>query len=242
MKLKLILLIFVFVALLASGVAAKDTPVVTRVDPAEMPEITPMATSQMVGNLNPAYWRISGWVVGGEEYKYLFNPVEQLNCPEGFQLTQVHMVLDFDDTMTYPITFPVWVDLEDALWDPTLGCWVPGIEDCRSVTYTVTIDVPGTYDIGLPIDCQCAYMTDPRGMPYWYMLSFHFPEPFTANLITDNFPVPCYSWNNWGSGWYDLVGQGGFPGGILMWGDVVCCLDPVTVEEKSWGDIKSLFR
>ena len=222
---------------------AKETPTVTPVDPADMPVRTAMpGTAFQVGNLNPAHWRLTGWFTGAEEYKYLFNPVEQLNCPSGFQLTTVHMLLDFDDTMNYPIDFPVWVDLEDALWDGQRQCWVPGIEDCRSDIYTVTIDAPGTYDIAIPINCECAYMFDPTGMPYWYLLSMHFPELFTANLITDNFSVPCYSWNNWGAGWFDLVAEGELPGGIIMWGDVVCCDDPVAVEKRSWGDIKSLFR
>jgi len=240
---KLLLFLLVLVVLMASAAIAKDTITITPIDPADVPVRTlSPANGQLVGNLNPGAWRISGWFTGAEEYKYLFNPVEQLNCPAGFMLTTVHMVLDFDINMTYPIVFPVWVDLEDAWWDDALQCWVPGEEDCRSDIFTVTIDAPGTYDIGIQINCECAYMFDPLGMPYWYMLSMHFPELFTANLITDDFPVPCYSWNNWGSGWYDLVVDAGFPGGILMWGDVLCCDDPVAVEETSWGDIKSLFR
>ena len=243
MKHKLLLLLLVFVVLMGSAATARETPVITPVDPADIPvrTLNPNPAAGVVGNLNPGFWRVSGWFTGAEEYKYLFNPVEQLACPAGFQLTTVHMLLDFDDTMNYPITFPVWVDLEDALWDDVLQCWVPGIEDCRSDVFTVTIDVPGTYDIAIPINCECAYMTDPTGAPYWYMLSFHFPELFTANLITDDFPMPCYSWNNWGAGWVDLFTQG-FPGGVVMWGDVDCCTDPVAIEERSWGDIKSLFR
>jgi hypothetical protein len=38
------------------------------------------------------------------------------------------------------------------------------------------------------------------------------------------------------------VGDAGFPGNILMWGDVVCCEDPVATESRSWGAIKSLYR
>ncbi|MEN8008384.1 MAG: hypothetical protein ABFS42_15350 [Candidatus Krumholzibacteriota bacterium] len=243
MKHKLLLLVLVCFAVTGATAVAKDAPTITQIDPAEIPARTMMSgTTGLVGNLNPGYWRISGWFTGAEEYKFLFNPVEQLDCPAGFQLEQVHMLLDFDDTMNYPITFEVWCDLEDAWWDNVLQCWIPGEEDCRSDTYAVTIDVPGTYDIGIPITCECAYMTDPTGAPYWYMLSMHFPNLFAANLITDDFPVPCYSWNNWGSGWVDLVATSGFPGGIVMWGDVICCSDPVAIEERSWGDIKSLFR
>ena len=242
MKHILLLFLLVFVVLIGSSAMAKETPTITPVDPADLPAgaLMPGQTG-VVGNLNTGSWRISGWFTGAEEYKYLFNPVEQLNCPFGFLLETVHMVLDFDVNMTYPIDFDVWVDLEDALWDDILQCWVPGIEDCRSDTYSVTIDAPGMYDIAIPINCECAYMVDPIGRPYWYMLSMHFPNLFAANLITDDFPILCTSWNNWGAGWYDLVGQG-FPGNILMWGDVDCCENPIGVDENSWGGIKSLFR
>lgn len=235
--------LFGIVVLLGATAAAKDAPIVTPVDPGEIPfGLQGGQQTGIVGNLNSPYYRLTGWFTGAEEYKYLFCPAEQLNCPYGFLLENVHMVLDFTEDMIFPITFTVWIDLEDALWDPARGCWVPGIEDCRSDTHTVTIDEPGMYDISLPIDCACAYLFDPPGAPYWYLLSMHFPELFTANLITDNLPTNCTSWNDWGSGWFDLVGEGGFPGNILMWGDVVCCDVPVGNERMNWDEIKSLFR
>ena len=97
-------------------------------------------------------------------------------------------------------------------------------------------------DIALPINCECAYMTNPEDQPYWYLLGIMFPQPFAANLITDDFPIACNSWNDWGTGWYDLVGDFDFPGGLIMWGDVACCTDPIEVQDKSWGNIKSLYR
>ncbi len=243
MKSKLLLILLACLILIGAPTFAKNTPTVTPVNVADLPVRTmmPGATGQ-VGNLNPPYWAVSYWFTGEEAYKILFNPLEQLNCSNGFLLEQVHMLLDFPDTLDYPLTFPVWADLEDADWDPTLQCWIPGVEDFVSNIFNVTIDQPGTYDIAIPIDGLCAYMAYPTGEPYWYLLSMHFPELFTANLITDNFPVNCYSWNSWGQGWFDLVSGYGFPGNIIMWGDVVCCDDPVDAENKSWGDIKSLFR
>jgi len=238
MKHKLILILAMALVLLASASVAREAPTATRLDPADIPDrnMMPDITGQ-VGNLNPAVWGIPEWFTGQEEYKILFNPLETLNCPFGFQLQQVHMLMSFDE----PTTFEVWVDLEDALWDDGLQCWVPGIEDCRSDTYTVTIDEPGLYDIGLPIDCDCAYMTDPTGAPYMYMLSMHFPTPFTATLVTDDYPTACTSWNNWAGVWEDLYNWG-FPGNIIMYGDVTCCEDPVATEPRTWGGVKSLFR
>lgn len=243
MKSPWLMVLVALVCLMGTSVSAKDNPTVTPVAPGDLPVITSWpGTTDMVGNLNPATWRVTGYFAGAEMYKFLFNPVDQLDCPAGFMLSQVHIILEFDETMTYPVEFEAWADLEDALWDEAYGCWSPGIEDCQSEVFSFSIEEPGMYDIALPIDCACAYMTNPDDQPYWYLLGIMFPQPFAANLITDDFPEACNSWNDWGAGWFDLVGDFDFPGGLMMWGDVTCCTDPVEVEDKSWGNIKSLYR
>jgi hypothetical protein len=66
-----------------------------------------------------------------------------------------------------------------------------------------------------------------------------------VNLYTDDIPVGCTSWinENDGSGWVDLVnGPPGFPGELLIFGNVNCCEEPVATEDRTWGDVKSLFR
>ncbi len=240
MKHKLLLFLLMLVVLMASAAIAKEAPIATLVDPADIPVRTAMpVNAAQVGNLNDPAWLLSGWFIGDEEYKYLFNPVEQLNCPLGFQLTTVHMLLEFP---IVPVTFEVWVDLEDASWRDDIQCWWPGVEDCRSDVFTVTIDVAGVYDIAIPINCDCAYMIDPLGLPYWYLLSMHFIGQFNANVITDGIQSRCTNFNDWGTGWEDLDPYFATYGTINMWGDVICCDDPVAVEEKSWGGIKSLFR
>jgi hypothetical protein len=195
-----------------------------------------------LGNLESGYWAISGWFTGAEEYKYLFWPGEQCFCPLGFQISTVHMLLQF----TVPVSFLVVVDQEDGIWiDP---CWYPGEVDCVSSTYQVDITAAGVYDIGIPLDgCQCSYMywaTPVPGFPWGpYLISFHFPELFTANLITDNTPTPCVAFNNWGSGWADLwdYGFSGF-GDIVMYAEADCCEFPVSAEESTWGHLKGLYK
>ena len=242
MNRKSISLILMVCILVASVALAREAPEVTRIETPVIQTLNPAVVGgQIVGNFNEPAYLIQGWFTGDEEYKYLFDPTLQVDCPDGFLLTGVHMVVNFDETMV-PVTFEAWVDLEDAMWDPDLDCWVPGIEDCRSDTYTVTIDTPGTYDIGLPIDCLCAYLTDPRGMPYMYMLSMHFIGRFPMNLIMDDTPTPCTAYCNWGLGWVDLYGDFSRYGNILMYGDVVCCDDPLPFDVKTWSEIKSLYR
>jgi hypothetical protein len=108
----------------------------------------------------------------------------------------------------------------------------------------VTIDAAGLYDIGLPFGdfCDCAFVFDDAGAPIKYLMSLHFVNVFTTSLITDEFPLGCYSWNNWGSGWYDLVNDAGFPGELIIYGDVECCDLPVGAEKSTWGNMKQIFR
>lgn len=244
---KRFMILLVCFVMMASVAIARDTPTVTRIDPADLQEMTILTPpgDGVVGNLNPPAQAIGGWLVGDEVYKYLFNPSEQLpNCPVGFNLLSVHMLLQFSDdpSEVYPQEFSLYGDLETAVYDDALGCYVPGPEECAGPLVTITIDQPGLYDIEVPMDCPCAFIYGSDGTAFMYMLSMHFVGPVSAAIITDDIPVGCTSWNNWGQGWFDLVTDIGFPGELSMYGDVNCCSDPVAVEEKSWGDIKSLFR
>ncbi len=233
------LLVMTCLLLVPGLVLAERTVTVTPLDQGLIQGLSLGAPAQCrMGNLNTPYWAVGGWLYGNEEYKYLFYPPDYQCCPaeQGFLVDSVHMVLQFSGAPT----FDVYVDLEDAVWDPTTGCWVPGVEDCVSPVYTVTIPEAGAYDIGLPLaeQCACAYQE------YWYFVSFHFVTTFQRppDLITDNVPVGCTSYNNWGEGWQDLVNDQGFPGELAMWADVACCDSPVQVDDTTWGRVKSLYR
>jgi len=198
------------------------------------------ATACYLGNTNdPAYY-INGWLTGDEAYKFLFHPrlTNQCGCPYGFRITTVHFFLYFPDIRA---RVPIWVDLENALWDPVLQCWVPGPEDCVSPTYTVQVPSTGLYDIALPLPCDCAFMD------YWYLISVHLGTiTGTTNLpkiVVDAGPVlPCYNWNDWGEGWVDLSTVGGWVWNVAMYAEAECCENPVPEEGTSWGQVKQLYR
>jgi len=240
MKSKLIMMMLLGVALLAVSASAKEVPTATRVDPADMPVSLLTPPVELVGNLNPPAFLLSPWFTGQESYAVMFNPSEQVTCEVGFQLTTVHMYLHFV-AADLPVTFEVYADLGSAALDAT-GCLIPGDENCTGATYTVTIDVEGTYDIAIPIECECAYIYGPTGDPNIYYLSMHFPTPFTAWVVTDGVQAACTSYNDAGAGWEDLEPFFTEFGNINMFGEVICCSDPVATEGSSWGDLKSLFR
>jgi hypothetical protein len=172
---------------------------------------------------------------------YLFYPLDTCGCPLGFHLEAVHLMMQFG-AEDVPASFDVYVDLEDAVWDDLTGCYYPGAETCTSLIYTVDITTEGVYDISIPIFSQCAC----AHLDYWYFLSFHFLTNFAGTalpgLIADDFPVGCFSWNDYGFGWQDLVNDFGWPGEIIMWGDALCCELPVSSEDNTWGTVKNLYR
>ena len=246
-SLSLITILSLCLILVAGTALAERQVTVTRLAQEAQPlDITKDAPAAcMMGNLNAPYYAITDWVWGAEAYKYMFYADQaECTCSAGFTVESVHIYLQFGpEDIPFDadgIEFDVYVDFEEALWDATLGCWVPGPEICVSPVYTVFIPGPGLYNISLPMtpgSCPCAYFG------YWYGISYHFVTAFDGrpDLITDNVPVGCVSWNDFGMGWEDLQGYG-LPGEISMYADIICCEDPVSTDSKTFGDLKALFR
>jgi len=238
-----LLVVLVLCLVLAGSVFASGKSVTVSRFAGEVQSIGPQGSRQdcQVGNLNPMYYLIADWIWGAEGYKFLFDPMATCQCEAGFHLETVHLALDFG-AEDVPTSFDVYVDLEEAIWDPVLQCWFPGPEVCVSQVYTIDITEAGTYDIAIPIidECNCA------AMEFLYLISFHivgeFDPAMRPGIITDEFPTNCTSWNDYGSGWLDLVFDFGFPGNLILWGDVTCCEFPVGAEENTWGGVKNLYK
>lgn len=224
---------------LATAVATAGKELVIR--ELETIEATPIelgfygpAQACQVGNLNPAAWAISNFLFPPEEYKLTFCPMSTCAvCPMGFRVLAVHVFLQTAGACTIAMS----VDVEEAVY-PTANCPSPGPVWCASDVYQVNIPQAGLWDINLPISCDCLAMS------LKYLLSVHFESAScTPALITDAGPAMfCYNWNNYGSGWYDLLGTfSSWPGQLKMFADAECCSPAVPVEGKSWGAIKELY-
>ena len=245
MKSKMLMILLVCFVMMAT-VAVANEGTATRIDRADLQDMTILTplNDGLVGNAyNDIGHSIPDWLVGDEAYKYLINPSAELpDCLAGFQMLSIGMVLDFPEGLPDPYYIFAYGDLETAVWDEDLGCYVPGAEEYTGPLTTFSVG-PGLRIIDLPMpDCACAFIDGPGGVPYMYMLSVHFVGPVTADLVTDEFPVGCTSWNNKGDGWVDLVTDSNFPGELIIYGNVNCCNEPVATEDKTWGDVKSLFR
>lgn len=205
-------------------------------------------TACQIGNLNPAAWAISGFIAPPEDYKLVFDPGTTCSvCPTGFQVTTISIHLQTDTTCTFVMS----VDLERAVLESP-GCYAPGPVLCATGLYQVDIPSAGGWIIGLPVsvdDCQecpeygCFSMTDGP-----YCLSVHFESMSVpsshVDLVTDAGPaVNCLNWNNYGTGWYDLLGAyPTWPGQLKIFADATCCGTPSSVENDSWGCIKAVYR
>ncbi len=235
---KLILLLILVLCL--SGQAAAER--VATVRPLETDGITTLFASDrqdcVVGNPNPFFYAVPDWIWGAEKYTYIYDPTDTCGCPAGFTVDFVHMIVQFGPE-DVPVTFDAYVTVDSEAWNDELDCWYPGDAVCESEITSITIEEAGLYDIGLPTPaCLCASMN------YQYSLSYVFVSSFASNpdVVTDQFPTDCTSWNDYGLGWYDLVADFGFPGNLIMWADVTCCQSPVANAEESWGAVKTLYR
>jgi hypothetical protein len=241
------LLVFCLVLATGSAVAAEKHAIVTPVSGEAIPinpTLVPTGADGVcgMGNLNPIAFALTDWIWGAEKYAstYYADPAQCTACTEGFAVESVNLVMQFG-VADVPSTFGARVNFQEALWDEALQCNTPGPEICVSSEYTVTIDTPGLYNITLPMDSACACAQ----FGYWYGIGFEFTTAFTTgmepDMVSDEFPVGCTSWNDYGSGWIDTI-DFGFPGEISLSAEIVCCNNPVAAEQDTWGDIKAMFR
>lgn len=200
----------------------------------DFPPYSPLVTCQ-VGNLNPAAWAISNFVLPPEEYKLAFDPMATCTaCPFAFKITKNHILLQTAGACTIVMS----VDVEEVVYAGA-DCTTPGPVVCESPLYTVTLPAAGLWNVGIPITCDCLTLARK------YMLSVHFESAScTPALITDAGPADlCLNWNNYGTGWYDLLGAfPTWPGQLIMFADAECCTPPVPASEKTWGAVKELYE
>jgi len=167
-------------------------------------------------------WAITGWLGGDELYKSYQDPSLSCELPYPFTVEDVYITLLFYKACTLLVS----VDVETAdMTDPS--CPMPADLVSISSVYEVTIPTlaPGgaLYQIAIPLDSP-AVVEEP------YFAGIYFsgeivPED-SINLLTDDYPTACVSWNIWDTttGWVDLYDLSefeipdfpGFPGRMLL--------------------------
>ncbi len=175
------------------------------------------AEACQVGNLNTPAWAILSFVAPPEEYKLVFDP--QTTCPEcpaGILVNTIHVLLRTSQACDIQMA----VDVEDAAFPNNPACAEPGPVRCNSGLFVVSLPSDGLWDISLPITCPCLSSAQLALLSVQIENSSCLPEP---DLIIDSLPTACTNWNNFGSGWSDLVSDYSFPGNLNFFADADCC-------------------
>ena len=199
--------------------------------------VNPVVSCQM-GNLNSPVWAVGNFLLPPEEYQLLVDPgVTCGSCNYGIMVTRVHVLLQTAESCNIDIS----LNVDEAVpYGP--GCLGPGPEWSNSGVWHVLVGGAGLWDVSIPLPTPC--LASPRK----YLLSvgianFQCATGTMPDLVTDGAPTLCTNWNNFGTGWFDLLAQWPvWPGNLLIFADVECCTPPVPVEGKTWGAIKSLYR
>jgi len=160
---------------------------------------------------SPAF-AIEDWFFGDEWYANYQDP-EEFDCVAvwPFEVVDVGFNIQIQQAFSFDVQ-PYVLDAD--LTDP--DCPVPGGVLCEGPIYTVDLPSAGHWVIGLPIGDECCVYGP-------YFAAVYIVTDIAAELadgIAEDDPTDvCRSYNDWGSGWVDMVVALGWPGEMLLWSD-----------------------
>ena len=140
-------------------------------------------------------WAIYPWVVGDELYKAYQDPAAACASPYPFAIHEVHTIL----YIAGPVLLYLSADIETVnMTDPS--CPHPGNILTLTPIYEISVPSEDLFLITLPLDSPVVV-----NGPYFVGL-YYGPDggPQNVALVTDDTPVPCVSYNDWGEGYVDL--------------------------------------
>jgi hypothetical protein len=190
------------VVFVGTAVADKPVPQVQRLGDTRPAYVTPKEAPVMFRTgdtctVNPAgdpIFYIYPWVIGDELYKAYQDPAETCDKPYPFTIDYVHVPLVYLDTGTIYIS----VDIEEVDYSEP-SCPKPGTLLAITPLYEIPLE-NNFYVISIPLDTPIAV-----NGPYFVGVYFGAEgSPSSAAVVTDTFPVPCVSYNDWGEGYVDL--------------------------------------
>lgn len=176
----------------------------------------------------------SGWWGGNESYARLLPAAAPgCGCSVGLSVTTAHMLL-----VLQPGTdITVQARLLTAAGAP--GCLSPGAVLAISLPRRIRdIAAAGVYDVAVPCDFVCAE----AGQDYFLVVDFVSGVSPGLALVGGGQGDDCTTWNDWGTGWNDLVGDMGFLHDLTIWADLDCCFQAILGEGGTWGGVKAMYR
>ncbi|MFH1700737.1 MAG: dockerin type I repeat-containing protein [Candidatus Zixiibacteriota bacterium] len=156
--------------------------------------ISAMDTCAVYEGGDPA-WLIYPWIEGDELFKAYQNPSATCTQPYPFSIDRVHLILYCVNAGSLHLS----ADIE-AVDNSIPGCPHPG--EMLDITPLFEYVIPGEdlYFITVPLDSPIIV-----DGPYFVGLYFAATgNPQIAAIVTDDTPVGCASYNDWGYGYVDL--------------------------------------
>lgn len=172
-----------------------ETSIIKTLVPDNLPARFRTADTCAVYEGNDPVYLIYPWVEGDELFKAYQNPGATCENPYPFSIDRVHLVF----YMVEAGTIIVSADIEEVdNSDPS--CPHPG--NMLTLTDGYAYDIPDAdlYSITVPLDSPIVV-----NGPYFVGL-YVSPEgnPTNMAVVTDDMPVGCVSYNDWGYGYVDL--------------------------------------
>jgi hypothetical protein len=246
---RIVTIMFLGATLLAPAAFADRGATVQRLDKVAIQPLDLGADTRqdcLAGNLNVPVYALTDYIFGDEVYAHSYGwwPGDaDCTCPLGMRVEAVHMLVQFGPG-DVPVTFDVMATAQTAagLSMPPPCPWPSGFEYGVSGVHSVTIDTPGLYDIGLPLQSECAFVG------HIYDVTFQFLDLFDPakrpDLITDDRS------DDWCLSFIEVVGGPpweilqflGAPGNAVIYAEISCCEMPVANEPATWGSVKGLYR
>lgn len=158
-------------------------------------------------------WAVDNWLCGGEVFK-VYQDVEQLSGNFTYPFYVAGLAIEMNATKAGKVN--VQADIEElSSVNSTDECPYPGSLLEMTDEYAFKIPGEGSYVLVIPFD-EPALVDGPYfgGMFFGAGVS-----QLNLSLITDNNPVSCRSWNDWGGGFVDLTSNQYFdcPGNLIAY-------------------------
>jgi len=202
------------------------------------PPVSGLATCQL-GQIGTPTTALDWLLPPNDRYFTLLDPTQCSGCgAAGMQLMTAKIVLDFVAGCTQPIE----VSIVGSGSDP--ACAVPDMTQllCPPIAYNLTVPASGLYEFSMPLPAGCCIQ-----QRAFLQINFTATGAGCESAATRPYLVlnetcgPCNTYNEYGFGYVEWCSFGIGAGNPMMYVDAQCC-NPVGTHQKSWGELKTIYR
>jgi hypothetical protein len=168
--------------------------------------------------MGAAAWFVGDWIYGLEYYANYQDP-EEFGCTAvwPFQVTEIDFQLNFPaEWVEMDVSVQGFIFADAGTPSCPLPEATPGfINACSTAVFTYTIPAGGGYfELPMPLTEECCVYA-----PYFAVVYISTDlSGLSVDMVSeDNATAFCRSYNDYGTGWIDLVQSVGFPGPLMLY-------------------------